>query len=92
MPGQRTRNPPVVLTLPARLDATAAEHAADYYITATFTPGVSVVVADLTSTGWCDGSTIRNLLKAHRKATARGGQVRLRDPPGRPAAPDHRLR
>ena len=76
MPDQETCTTPVIVTLPARIDAAAAEHAADY-ITAAFTPGVSVVVADLTSTGWCDGSAIRNLLKAHRRAAARGRQLRL---------------
>lgn len=64
------------MTLPARIDAATAEHAADH-ITAAFTPGVRIVVADLTSTGWCDGSAIRNLLRAHRMAAARGGQVRF---------------
>ena len=76
MPDQETCTTPVIVTLPARIDAAAAEHAADY-ITAAFTPGVSVVVADLTSTGWCDGSAIRNLLKAHRRAAARGRQLRF---------------
>jgi anti-anti-sigma regulatory factor len=70
------------VTLPARLDAAAADQAAGQ-ITAALTPGVSVVIADLTAAASCDGSAIRNLLKAHRRATARGGQA-LCDPPGRP--------
>ena len=76
MPGQQTCAAPVIVTFPAQLGATAAERAADQ-ITAAFTPGVSVVIADLTGTACCDHSAIRNLLKAHRKATARGGQVRF---------------
>jgi hypothetical protein len=44
---------------------------------------VSVVIADLTA-ACCDRSAIRNLLKAHRKATARGGQVRFAIRPGGP--------
>jgi anti-anti-sigma regulatory factor len=91
MPGQQTCAPPVIVTLPAQLDAAAVEQAAGQ-ITAGFTPGVSVVIADLTAAAWCDRSAIRNLLKAHRKATARGGQGAFRDPPGRPAPPAHRLR
>ena len=42
--------PPVIVTLPARLDAAAAEQAAGQ-ITAAFTPGVRVVIADLTAPG-----------------------------------------
>jgi hypothetical protein len=83
MPGQHTCAPPVIVTLPAQLDAAAAERAADQ-ITGAFTPGVSVVIADLTAAACCDRSAIRNLLKAHRKAAARGGQVRFAIRPGGP--------
>jgi anti-anti-sigma regulatory factor len=76
MPDQEICVAPVIVTFPAQLGATAAERAADQ-ITAAFTPGVSVVIADLTGTACCDHSAIRNLLKAHRKATALGGQVRF---------------
>jgi hypothetical protein len=88
MPGQQTCAPPVIVTFPAQLDAAAAEQAAGQ-ITAAFTPGVSVVIADLTAAACCDRSAIRNLLKAHRKATARGRQVRFAiRPGGPPARPD----
>ena len=83
MPGQQTCAPPVIVTLPAQLDAAAADQAADQ-ITAAFTPGVRVVIADLTAAACCDRSAIRNLLKAHRKATARGRQVRFAIRPGGP--------
>jgi hypothetical protein len=83
MPGQHTGAPPVIVTLPARLDAAAAEQAAGQ-ITAAFTPGVSIVIADLTAAARCDRSAIRNLLKAHRQATARGRQVRFAIRPGGP--------
>ena len=83
MPDQQTCAAPVIVTLPAQLDAAAAEQAADQ-ITAAFTPGVRVVIADLTAAACCDRSAIRNLLKAHRKATARGGQVRFAIRPGGP--------
>jgi hypothetical protein len=76
MPGQQTCAAPVIVTLPAQLDAAAAEQAADQ-ITAAFTPGVRVVIADLTAAACCDRSAIRNLLRAHRKAAVRGGQVRF---------------
>ena len=83
MPGQQTCAPAVIVTLPAQLDAAAAEQAAGQ-ITAAFTPGVSVIIADLTAAACCDRSAIRNLLKAHPKATARGGQVRFAIRPGGP--------
>ena len=66
MPDQQTCAPPVIVTLPAQLDATAAEQAAGQ-ITAAFTPGVRVVIADLTAagaataqpSGTCSGPTAR---------------------------------
>ena len=87
MPDQQTCAPPVIVTLPAQLDAAAAEQAPDR-ITAAFTPGVRVVIADLTAAACCDRSAIRNLLKAHRKATARGRQVRFAI---RPDGPLHQI-
>jgi hypothetical protein len=83
MPDQQTCAPPVIVRLPAQLDAAAAEQAADQIIAA-FTPGVRVVIADLTAAACCDRSAIRNLLKAHRKATVRGGRVRFAIRPGGP--------
>jgi hypothetical protein len=83
MPDQQTCAPPVVVTLPAQFDAAAAEQAVSQ-IAAAFTPGVSVVIADLTAAACCDRSAIRNLLTAHRKATVRGGQVRFAIRPGGP--------
>ena len=74
---------PVIVTFPAQLDGAAAERAADQ-ITAAFSPSVSVVIADLTAAACCDRSAIRNLLKAHRKAAARGGRVRFAIRPGGP--------
>jgi hypothetical protein len=83
MPGQHDGGPPVIVTLPAQLDAAAAERAAGQ-ITAAFTPGVRVVIADLTAAARCDRSAIRNLLRAHRQAAARGRQVRFAIRPGGP--------
>jgi hypothetical protein len=87
MPGQETCAPPVIVTLPAQINAATAEQAAEQ-INAAFTPGVTVVIADLTSTTCRDCSAIRHLLRAHRKATARGGQVRFAI---RPGGPLHRI-
>ena len=83
MPGQQTCAPPVVVTLPAQLDAAAAEQAVSQ-ITAAFTPGVGVVIADLTTAACCNRSAIRNLLKAHPRPPPGGGQVRFAIRPGGP--------
>jgi hypothetical protein len=45
---------------------------------------VSIVIADLTAAACCGRSAIRNLLQAHRQATARGRQVRFAIRPGGP--------
>lgn len=87
MHGQQIPAAAVIVTLPAQLDAAAAEQAAGQ-ITAAFGPGASVVIADLTATASCDCSAIRNLLKAHRKTAARGGQVRFAI---RPDGPLHQI-
>ena len=87
MPGQETCAPPVIMTLPAQITAATAEQAAEQ-ISAAFTPGVTVVIADLTATACRDRSAIRHLLRAHRKATVRGGQVRFAI---RPGGPLHRI-
>ena len=83
MSDQETCAPPVIVTLPAQINTANAERAAEQ-ISAAFTPEVTIVVADLTSTACRDRSAIRYLLKAHRKATARGRQVRFAIRPGGP--------
>jgi anti-anti-sigma regulatory factor len=77
MPDQQTCVPSVIVTLPAQLDAAAAEQAADR-ITAAFTPGVRVVIADLTAAACCDRSAIRNLLKATARPPPGAGRCALR--------------
>jgi hypothetical protein len=66
MPSQPTCAPPVIVTLPARLDAAAAELAADQ-ITTAFTHGVRVVIADLTAAACCD-RLLAATLSAHGSA------------------------
>ena len=84
---QDTCAPPVIVTLPGQISTANAEQAAEQ-ISAAFTPGVTTVIADLTSTACGDRSAIRHLLRAHRKAAARGGQVRFVI---RPGGPLHRI-
>lgn len=78
---QDTCSPPVIVTLPGQISAANAEQAAEQ-ISAAFTPGVTTVIADLTSTACRDRAVVRHLLKAHRKAAVRGRQVRFAIRPG----------
>ena len=83
MPDQDTCARPVIVTLPAEINTGNAEQAAEQ-IGAAFTPGVTIVIADLTCTACRDRAAIRHLLKAHRQVTARGRQVRFAIRPGGP--------
>lgn len=83
MADQEISTSPVIVTFPAQLGAANAEQAAEQ-ISGAFTAGVTVVIADLTSTARCDCSAIRHLLKAHRKAAVRGGRIRFVIRPGGP--------
>ena len=87
MTDQEIYPPPVIVTLPSYINAANAEQATEQISTA-FTPGVTIVIADLTFAACRDRSAIRHLLKAHRKATARGRQVRFVI---RPDGPLHRI-
>ena len=87
MTDRETHAPPVIVTLPSYINAANAEKATEQISTA-FTPGVTIVIADLTSAAYRDRSAIRHRLKAHRKATARGRQVRFVI---RPGGPLHRI-
>jgi hypothetical protein len=80
MPGQESCATPVIVTLPAQINAATVEQ-----INAAFKPGVTVV-ADLTSTACRDCSAILHLLRAHRRAAGR--QVRFAI---RPGGPLHRI-
>jgi anti-anti-sigma factor len=72
-----------VVSLPGEIDVTnAAEVLA--LITAVLAPGVTVVVADLTATRFCDSAGLRHLLLAHRQAVRGGARLRLVIPPRGP--------
>lgn len=66
---------PVVVTLPAEIDFMNADKVCDQ-ICAAFRPGITVVIADLTTTIFCDSAGVRHLLLAHERA--REGEVELR--------------
>ncbi|HEX4660822.1 MAG TPA: STAS domain-containing protein [Streptosporangiaceae bacterium] len=72
---------PVVVVLPAEIDIVNAEGIGEQLRSA-LRPGVTVVIADMTSTVFCDSSGMRHLVLVHDYATAHDAQLRLAVPPG----------
>jgi anti-sigma B factor antagonist len=67
---------PVIVRLPAEIDMVNAEDVGEQLRSA-FTLGAAVVIADLTSTVFCDCAGARQLVLAHHSAEARDAQVRF---------------
>ena len=67
---------PVVVVLPAEIDVTNSELVHDKLVAA-LTPGVGVVIADMTSTSFCDSSGVHAVIFANETAAARGVQMRI---------------
>src|SRR5215468_7095449 len=81
LPPERATDRPAVVTLPAEIDIDNADRVgAD--LQAAFAPGVTVVVADMTATTFCDSRAVRALVLAHKRAAADGVELRLAVPPG----------
>ena len=76
MSDQTARTTPVVVVLPAEIDVTNSELVHDRLVAA-LTPGVSVIVADMTATTFCDSSGVHAVIFAHEAADARGVEMRL---------------
>jgi anti-anti-sigma factor len=72
---------PVIVQLPGEIDVTNAGDALEL-ITAACAPGVTLVIADLTATRFCDCAGLRHLLQASQRAAAAGAEVRLVIAPG----------
>lgn len=72
---------PVVVQFPAELDSSNAGDLAEQ-LRAAIAPGASAVVADLTTTAFCDSSAVRVMLLARDWATADNVELRLAVPPG----------
>ena len=84
MPDQPAAPPsPAVVSLPGEIDVTNAGDVLAL-IAAAVAPGVTVVVADLTATRFCDSAALRHLLLAHREAARAGTRLRLVIPPDGP--------
>ena len=76
---QAARGVPVVVALPAEIDVTNCDEVHDQLIAA-LEPGVGIVVADLTSTVFCDSSGVHAIMRAYERTTARGVQLWLAVP------------
>lgn len=71
-----------IITLPTEIDMVNAERiGAD--LQAAFAPAVTVVVADMTATAFCDAMGIRALVRAHKQAAANGAELRVVVPSAR---------
>jgi len=83
VPASVTPPPVVVISLPGEIDLTNAGEVLGL-ITAALSPGVTVVIADLTTTRFCDSAGLRHLLQAHQQAAGAGVQLQLVIPPRGP--------
>ena len=70
---------PVIVRLPAEIDI-ANGAAVGRQLCAAFAPGVTIVIADMTATVFCDSSGISQLVLAHHCAAAQHAQLRLAAP------------
>jgi anti-sigma B factor antagonist len=71
---------PVVVVLPTEIDVTNAGQVLAS-LAGALTPGVSLVIADMTSTVFCDTSGVRALVEAHDLASTDDIGFRLAIPP-----------
>jgi anti-sigma B factor antagonist len=80
MGDQVTEATPVIVVLPAEIDVTNAGQVLAT-LTSAFEQGVSLVVADMTSTVFCDTSGVRALVEAQERAVTDDIGFRLAIPP-----------
>jgi anti-anti-sigma factor len=67
---------PVVVCLPPEIDLSNAAAIAQQLRSA-LTPGVTVVIADMTATVFCDCAGITPLVQAHHRVAAHGAELRV---------------
>jgi anti-sigma B factor antagonist len=65
-----------MVVLPVEIDAVSAERVGQE-LAAALVDGVTVLVADLSGTAFCDSSGVRVLVRTYRKAEAHGTELRL---------------
>ena len=78
-PATVTTAPLAVVTLPAELDMATAPAVVEQ-VAAALAPGVRAVIADMTATTFCDSAGINMLIRAKKRATAHGAELRLLRP------------
>ncbi len=71
-----TTGPLTVVTFPAEIDMATAD-AIGEQVTAALAPGVRALIADMTATTFCDSAGINMLIRAKKRATAHGAELRL---------------
>jgi anti-sigma B factor antagonist len=76
MGDQAARIQPFVVVLPPEIDVTNSDEVYQQ-LTAALSPGVGTVIADLTSTAFCDSSGVHAIVRAHERAAARDVGLRL---------------
>lgn len=76
MGDQAAPNVPIVVALPAEIDVTNSEEVYEQLVAA-FAPGVGTVIADMTSTAFCDSSGVHAIMHAYESADTRGGRMLL---------------
>jgi anti-sigma B factor antagonist len=72
---------PVVVVLPAEIDVTNSDGVHEQLIAA-LASGVDTVIADMTSTSFCDSSGVHAIMRAHERATTQDITLRLAVSPG----------
>src|ERR1700742_2676568 len=67
---------PVIVVLPAEIDVTNSDGVYQQLLAA-LTPGVGTVIADMTSTSFCDSSGVHAIMRAHELAITQDTVLRL---------------
>src|SRR5262249_56558020 len=67
---------PPVAPLPAEIDMANADALGEQFAAA-LAPGVRVVIADMTATTFCSSAGLNTLIRAKKRATANGCELRL---------------
>ena len=76
----------VIVALPAEIDVANSDGVYEQLRVA-LAAGVGTVIADMTSTSFCDSSGVRAIMRAHEQATTRDIVLRLAVSPDRLGAP-----
>jgi anti-sigma B factor antagonist len=75
-PGRAKGGPPLV-AMPAEIDVNNAGQVGTELDCWLFQPGSDLIIADLTTTTFCDSCGVRALFQAHSRAAAEGIELRL---------------